>query len=166
MIGKLTLLLATASQLVHGAFPLVDRATGKIETAPYCPARPASPEFQRAAFTEFLHQFLEQHLVNESLTNFVSDEYIQHNPAVLSGRQPSIDALGAGGPYDFSKGNVTIMHYLFDSPFGMVHYRVDFPGQEPTAITDIWRFNGTCIEEHWDVIQALPKNATNPLALF
>jgi hypothetical protein len=30
----------------------------------------------------------------------------------------------------------------------------------------MWRWNGTCIQEHWDAIETLPANATNPIALF
>ncbi|KPM35167.1 hypothetical protein AK830_g11411 [Neonectria ditissima] len=151
--------------LAQGAFPVVDRAHGLVQERPYCPARPASPEFQRDALGEFLHEFFGGGLVKESLDAFTSDNYIQHNPFILSGRNNSIAALSPGA-YDFSKANVTILQVLFDSPFGMVHYKVELPDQPPTAITDIWRFNGTCIEEHWDVIQALPANAKNPLALF
>jgi len=28
------------------------------------------------------------------------------------------------------------------------------------------RFEESCVVEHWDVIEELPANATNPLALF
>jgi predicted SnoaL-like aldol condensation-catalyzing enzyme len=115
---------------------------------------------------EFVHEFFVQGLVKEPLDAFVSSDYIQHNPYILSGRNNTITALSPGGAFDFSTAKTTILHVLFDSPFAMVHYKVEFPGQPPTAITDIWRFNGTCIVEHWDVIQALPANASNPLALF
>jgi len=37
---------------------------------------------------------------------------------------------------------------------------------EPIALADIYRMDGTCIVEHWDVTQARPANATNPIAMF
>lgn len=39
-------------------------------------------------------------------------------------------------------------------------------GGEPAAVVDVVRFEGTCIMEHWDVIQERPGNATNSNALF
>ncbi|KAH8896069.1 hypothetical protein GQ53DRAFT_640291 [Thozetella sp. PMI_491] len=97
-----------------------------------------------------------------SLEDFVSRDYIQHNPYILSGRNATIAALGSY----FDGANFTFLQILFDSPYGAVHYKVQFPDSPPIAYFDMWRFNGTCIEEHWDVIQPLPTNATNPLALF
>lgn len=52
---------------------------------------------------------------------------------------------------------------------GWVHYRMDIagvPADQFFAVLDLFRMNGTCIEEHWDVAQQRPINATNPLALF
>ncbi|WAO91672.1 Hypothetical protein NCS54_00915200 [Fusarium falciforme] len=34
------------------------------------------------------------------------------------------------------------------------------------AIADIFRLNGTCITEHWDVQQTMVPSFTNPLAYF
>jgi predicted SnoaL-like aldol condensation-catalyzing enzyme len=142
--------------------PINDPMNGDVPSRPYCPSRPASSAFQRAAFHELISEFFGENETEQVFLDFVSDDYIQHNPFILSGRNNSIAALRTY----FTDAKFTILQVLFDSPFGMVHYRVDQPGQAPTAFTDIWRFNGTCIEEHWDVIQALPANATNPLALF
>lgn len=58
------------------------------------------------------------------------------------------------------------MQAMFDSPYGMVHYKIALPGQQPVVIMDLWRFEGTFMEEHWDVIESLPVKATNPIALF
>jgi predicted SnoaL-like aldol condensation-catalyzing enzyme len=48
----------------------------------------------------------------------------------------------------------------------MIHYKFAAPNSPLLAFMDLWRFNGTCMEEHWDVIEALPADATNPIALF
>jgi predicted SnoaL-like aldol condensation-catalyzing enzyme len=31
---------------------------------------------------------------------------------------------------------------------------------------DLYRFQGTCIVEHWDVSQTITGNETNPIAFF
>lgn len=31
---------------------------------------------------------------------------------------------------------------------------------------DLWRFEGTFMVEHWDVIEPLPVNATYPIVFF
>ena len=55
------------------------------------------------------------------------------------------------------------MHETFEGGIGFVHLNVA-GGQ--LAVADVFRLNGTCVMEHWDVDQARPANATNPLALF
>jgi predicted SnoaL-like aldol condensation-catalyzing enzyme len=158
-----TLALATWLPAVKAILPGVDSVFGVVQQRPYCPARPASPEFQRAAFTEFVNEFFNtDSLRTASLEDFVSADYIQHNPYVLSGRNNTIAFLGNF----FDGANFTFLQLMFDSPYGSVHYKVEWPDQPTLAIVDIWRFNGTCIEEHWDVIESLPANATNPIALF
>jgi predicted SnoaL-like aldol condensation-catalyzing enzyme len=153
--------------LVAGSkFPVSADALDRAHREAHCPPKPASPERQRALFHEFIDEFFVQRIVEKPMVLFTSEDYIQHNPFILSGRHNSIAALGPGGIYDFSAGNITLMQIIFESPYGMLHWKLEMPDQPPTALSDLWRFNGTCIEEHWDVIEALPANATNPLALF
>ncbi|KAE8445805.1 hypothetical protein EG329_012863 [Mollisiaceae sp. DMI_Dod_QoI] len=163
----LTFALATWTSNVGAFIPLVDRTTGTIQPRPYCPGRPASPSFQRAALSEFLSEFFFQpNGITSSFLNFIDINYIQHSANLPPyGRDVNLAALLKAGP-DFTGVNVTILQVLFDSPYGMVHYRIALPGEQPVAIMDLWRFEGTCMVEHWDVIESLPVNATNPIALF
>lgn len=34
------------------------------------------------------------------------------------------------------------------------------------ALIDLFRMEGTCIVEHWDISQLKPADATNPIAMF
>ncbi|KAF9871447.1 hypothetical protein CkaCkLH20_11094 [Colletotrichum karsti] len=132
---------------------------------PNCPPRPANAAEQRAIFNDFVNDFYVEKNTTKALLNHQAEDYIQHNPNVLSGRQASIDFLATLVTPDGV--NMTIIHNNFDDNTGYIHYRLDTLGaSQPTAIVDIFRFNGTCIVEHWDVIQERPANATNPLALF
>ena len=60
----------------------------------------------------------------------------------------------------------TILRYSFADNTGWVFYRIDAPGLATKALVDIYRMDGTCIVEHWDVLQVVPANATNPVGFF
>lgn len=127
-----------------------------------CPPKFATPGMQKAIFNDFVGEFYIEGNITKALTEFVSEDYIQHNPSVLSGRDAAIKVL----PGLFENTTVEVAHVLFQDSIGAVHYKVTQPGSPLTAYADFYRLNGTCIVEHWDVIQSLPANATNPLALF
>jgi predicted SnoaL-like aldol condensation-catalyzing enzyme len=92
----------------------------------------------------------------DAFTHVVSD-YIQHNPNILDGNAATFDVLSARPPTSTPQ----ILHLAFSAPYGWVHHK-----DGSTAIVDVYRFNGTCIQEHWDVIQTVPANSTNPHPLF
>ncbi|KAH6694256.1 hypothetical protein BKA61DRAFT_662927 [Leptodontidium sp. MPI-SDFR-AT-0119] len=135
---------------------------GLQPTGNYCPPRAASALEQQAIFDAFVRTFYVENNTTAALTNYVSEEYIQHNPYVLSGLLPAINFL-KGYTVNFT---FTVEHTGFDRDLAWVHLKVQDPGKPVTAIFDLYRFNGSCIVEHWDVIQALPADAPNPLALF
>ena len=60
----------------------------------------------------------------------------------------------------------TVLRHAFENDTGFIHVRVDEEGHRPIALADIYRMNGTCVVEHWDVTQERPGNATNPIAMF
>ncbi|PVI03673.1 hypothetical protein DM02DRAFT_611977 [Periconia macrospinosa] len=127
-----------------------------------CPPSPVSSQKQAKIFQDFLQTFLIEGNITKTAT-FLDVDYIQHNPYVLSGRQSFLDAFGSGGG-----GNSTfeIVHTALQNNIAWVHYKNIAPGSPLTAVVDVYRFNGSCIMEHWDVIQSLPADAINPLALF
>ena len=131
-----------------------------------CPSRPVSEAEQRTIFNEFVQTFLVAKDANTALNEFFSEDYINHNPFVAQGRQAAIDFLV---PFIASGVNFTIINSAASGDRGIVHYRLDQPGQSaPSAVADVYRFDagGSCIREHWDVIEMRPANATNPIALF
>lgn len=130
----------------------------------YCPPRPATLAEQEKIWEEFYDLLWVKRDVTGAFNKHVWTDYIQHNPYAVSGRQPAIEFLIPYWP--------TIKHKLYNKVFrdgyGWVQHRSDpVDGSRPfEAVIDILRMNGTCIVEHWDVIQAKPPNATNPLAMF
>ncbi|GME66204.1 hypothetical protein GTA08_BOTSDO11583 [Neofusicoccum parvum] len=144
--------------------PTYSNALAPAGGAPYCPPRAASTAEQRAIFGEFVQKFLVEKNATRALLDHAAEDYIQHNPFFLSGRQVAIDALSG---FPSSAVNYTIINRGFDADRGWVHYRLDTAGApEPSAVVDIFRLEGTCIREHWDVIQQRPANATNPIAMW
>jgi predicted SnoaL-like aldol condensation-catalyzing enzyme len=128
----------------------------------YCPPRPASLFEQRVIFDAFVEAFYVEGNVTGAFTQYVALDYIQHNPFILSGRAAAIAALSVPGPAT----TLTIVHQLYDGNIGSVHHKDVAAGSPLVAVADYYRFDGSCIMEHWDVTQSLPANATNPLALF
>ncbi|OJD29694.1 snoal-like polyketide cyclase family protein [Diplodia corticola] len=139
-------------------------STAVDDGAPYCPPRAASAATQSAIFSSFIQKFLIEKNATRALLDHAAEDYIQHNPSFLSGRQVAIDALSG---FPSSAVNYTIINQGFDADRGWVHYRLDVAGAtQPSAVVDIFRLEGTCVREHWDVMQQRPENATNPLAMW
>ncbi|KAJ0164335.1 hypothetical protein CTA2_1229 [Colletotrichum tanaceti] len=132
---------------------------------PYCPPRPATPEEQRVVLDEFITAFYHERNATKAVLNHLAEDYIQHNPNALSGRQNALEALA---PFiSPTSVNNTIIHTAMVNNTAYIHYRMDLAaGGEPFAVVDIFRFEGTCIMQHWDVAQQRPANATNPIAMF
>ena len=147
--------VATLSLLVLG--------TGcSVRANHWCDIVPTPISHQDDIFNDFVQRFYIDKNVSEALHTYATSDYIQHNPFVGQGAQATIDYLGPILP----SVNLTLLHVGKDGDSGFAHYRLDGFGSQPTALVDVYRFNGSCIVEHWDVIEALPANATNPLALF
>lgn len=136
-------------------------ATPSFSHDVYCPSVPAQPNEQNAIFNEFIHIFLNDRNPLEAYRRFVDVNLIEHNPFGPQGRDANAAFLSQILPL----ANFTLLRKNFGNDLGITHVRVE--GQpQPSALVDIYRFNGSCIVEHWDVTEVRPANATNPLALF
>jgi len=127
-----------------------------------CPPVSSTPEEQLASFNAFVQKFYYDKNVKAAFLDHVDVNYIQHNPNALSGRQTAIDTLSPV----IGQFKITLLNKGFVDNRGWVHYRMDIGGSQPQAILDLFRFNGSCIMEHWDVAQARPTNPKNPLAMW
>ncbi|KAH7220464.1 uncharacterized protein BKA55DRAFT_584966 [Fusarium redolens] len=132
----------------------------------HCSPRPATLEQQREIFAKFVATAIGQRDFYRAYKTFAADDIIQHNPAIMSGLQNTLDFFNSQP--NLASTKYTIINTNFgDNHIGYFHYRADIaPGEEPFAVVDFYRFNGTCIQEHWDVVQQYDPNSPNPLALF
>ncbi|USP82867.1 snoal-like polyketide cyclase family [Curvularia clavata] len=128
----------------------------------YCPPSPVNHDEQMKIFGDFVQVFYTEKNINGTAAH-LDVNYIQHNIDVLNGRQAFVDAFSAAAG---GNSTTTIVHMALQNDIAWVHYKSTTPGSPLTAIVDVFRFNGSCIMEHWDVIESLPTNAPNPKALF
>jgi predicted SnoaL-like aldol condensation-catalyzing enzyme len=127
------------------------------------PGKRVTPKEQSKNFSKFIQTLYVDKNVSAALNEYALESYIQHNPSAVSGRQAAIDFLSPALP----SWNITIRHQGFDNNTGWLHWKLEGFGTERYyAGVDVWRFEGGCIAEHWDVLQAAPPaNRTNPLEL-
>ncbi|XP_037042587.1 uncharacterized protein LOC119078945 [Bradysia coprophila] len=96
-----------------------------------------------------------QHNIS-AVDEYISPDYIQHNPHVADGRQPLKDFLV---PFNAikTKGPVDIRHTAVNGDMVWLHLKTTGFNGEPLAIIDIFRVKDSKIVEHWDVIQEIPS---------
>ncbi|EAU82488.1 hypothetical protein CC1G_08239 [Coprinopsis cinerea okayama7 len=120
---------------------------------------------QQAALADFARLYVVANDINTAFNRWIPGKYIQHNPNTGQGRQPAIDYLN--GVY--ADGTVTNTHLTFfgGQGYGAIHFKSTRPKANVTyAILDYFRFEGTCIVEHWDVVQEITGKEPNPIAYF
>ncbi|KAF4619581.1 hypothetical protein D9613_004827 [Agrocybe pediades] len=119
---------------------------------------------QQAALEDFAHLYVDLQDVQTAFDRWVPGQYIQHNPNAAQGRDAAIAILTAG----FADPQVTSTNKtaFAGQGFGAVHFKLTLNPSTSFAVVDMFRFQGTCIVEHWDVLQQIFGNETNPIAFF
>jgi predicted SnoaL-like aldol condensation-catalyzing enzyme len=118
----------------------------------------------REIFNDFVKQFYIQRDFAGAADKYIASNLIQHNPQIANGRDAEVAAVNNILPkYD----GPTFELVLVDEQrgYGIVFNRfIGKPGTglPLTVVVDIYRFDGCCMVEHWDAIEALPANSTNP----
>jgi len=159
LAGLLPTLLATPTPGPYSVGPY-SYYSSNIPAAPFCPPRNVNPSEQHAIFFDFIDKLYVKQNATDAYLTYVSPDYINHSPYAPQGRAAAIAFLS----FLIPSLNRTILHETFENNIGMVHLKVN--SRPLLALVDLFRMNGSCIVEHWDVNQALPANATNPIALF
>ncbi|KAL7943708.1 hypothetical protein V8C42DRAFT_358943 [Trichoderma barbatum] len=160
-----SILVASAATLLSIpaaiAVPVAD--SSKIYTC--IPGQKVTPEEQAINFATFFQELYIEKNVATAFTDHALESYIQHNPLLEQGRTETIAFLGA----NFPLWNVTVRHHGFDNGIGWVHWKLEgFGTARYNAVVDVFRYEGGCIAEHWDSIQAAPalNETTNPYELI
>jgi predicted SnoaL-like aldol condensation-catalyzing enzyme len=122
-------------------------------------------EQNRHTVHAFADIFYKQKNVKKAFMEYVSENYIQHNPNILDGREAAIDMLEP--KFSNPEAIFDIKRILVDGDLAVIHLhgrmnKTHLGG----AVADIFRLENGKIVEHWDVLQPVPENAVNPHPMF
>lgn len=102
----------------------------------------------------------------EAIEKYAGDDYIQHNPMVVSGKEGFIKYfLNLAEKYPGKKTH--FIRTVAEGDLVVVHCRQEWPGDNDYASIDIFRVdNNSKVVEHWDVIQKVPDESVNSNTMF
>ena len=101
-----------------------------------------------------------------AVEKYAGDNYIQHNPMVVSGREGFINYfINLAQKYPGKKTH--FVRTIAEGDLVVVHCRQEWPGDNDYASIDIFRVDGNGkVAEHWDVIQMVPAESANSNTMF
>jgi predicted SnoaL-like aldol condensation-catalyzing enzyme len=123
--------------------------------ASYCPSRGTDDKAQLASWRQFVDKFYFKKDVYAAFEDHIDHNFIEHNPGALSGWTNRTSIAGLAGL--ITSANFTVINEAFYNNTGYIHFRQDVAGDPPTAIVDVFRFNGTCIVEHVCILLNIPS---------
>jgi len=102
----------------------------------------------------------------KAIEQYVGDEYIQHNPDVADGAQGFIDYFEKMQE-EYLEKSIEFVRCIAEGNLVALHTHQTWPGNDEYVTMDFLRFdeNGK-ICEHWDSIQQIPKQSTNPNTMY
>lgn len=100
-----------------------------------------------------------------AIDQYLSPNYITHNPQMENGREALKNAFNK----DFSnapKIKVDFRNVAADGNFVFLHMKLQNPAGKYEAVADIFKVENNKIVEMWDVIQEIPEKAANLHPMF
>ena len=121
-------------------------------------------EKNRKIMEDFADIFYRQKEVSKAFEKYVED-YIQHNPNILDGRNEAIKALTL--MFSSPTSHFEIIRIMVDGNMAMIHIhgRKD-KESKGGSVADIYRLENGKIVEHWDILQSVPEKSINPHPMF
>jgi len=102
-----------------------------------------------------------------ALDRYWAETYIQHNPTMKDGRDSVKQLLETMGVTHWPKQTVDYKRVIAEGDLVMTQVVQPKMGDMPeTVVVDIFRVANGRIAEHWDVMQAVPANSTNPRPMY
>jgi len=127
-------------------------------------AAPSEPGSPRAVVDDF-SRMLESHHALEAIQKYVSEDYIEHDPATQGGDRAGLIKFIKDTGWDEPRNQGAIVHRdrtIASGELIVVHQHIRLSPTSPViAIVDIFRVHAGKIVEHWDVSQEVPAKPVN-----
>jgi predicted SnoaL-like aldol condensation-catalyzing enzyme len=122
-------------------------------------------EKNRKIIEAFADVFYKQKDVERAFKEYVSENYIQHNPNILDGREAAVEMLKP--KFSNPEAVFDIKRILVDGNLAVIHLHARMNKTAlGGAVADYYRLENGKIVEHWDVLQAVPEKPINPHPMF
>jgi predicted SnoaL-like aldol condensation-catalyzing enzyme len=101
------------------------------------------------------------------IDKYWAQDYIQHNPYMSDGRESVKTYVTKLGIENWPKAKVQFLRVAAEGDLVFLQTVQPKTAQSPEmVIVDIFRVTGGRIAEHWDTMQAVPADATNPRPMY
>ncbi len=125
----------------------------------------------REVAERFIELFHHQDNPVDAFMAWVHPDYVQHNPNAPTGRDPTLEVLGAAvrNNPELTHDVKRVIHGDDDGREGLVAVHHHFRRKKDErgwAVVDILRIRDGYVVEHWDVMQEVPETARNKNGMF
>lgn len=161
---QLLSILSTATAVLP-FLPLGSLASPLHQSESFCHPGSSIPDCRiRDIFNGYVEEWVFQRNFSGAAAKYLSPNIIQHNPQIANGSAAMVAAVG---PILANYDGPTYTLVVVDEEKNLAVTLNRYVGKAGTGlpiagVADFYRFEGTCIVEHWDVIESLPPNSTNP----
>jgi predicted SnoaL-like aldol condensation-catalyzing enzyme len=102
----------------------------------------------------------------KAVQEYVSENYIQHNPAVEDGKQGFIDYFNRM-QVEYPDKSIEFVRVIAEGDLVALHTHQIWPGNDQYVTMDFFRFDEKGkICEHWDAIQQIPETSMNKNSMY
>jgi predicted SnoaL-like aldol condensation-catalyzing enzyme len=101
-----------------------------------------------------------------SASKHIGRQYTQHNPLVADGPE-GLNAFVDFLKLNFPEARSEIKRVFAEGDYVLLHvHSLRVPNTRGRAIIELFMLENGKIIEHWDVIQEIPEESTNPNGMF
>ena len=102
----------------------------------------------------------------EAVAQYLGEEYIQHNPSVMDGKEGFIEYFERMQK-EYPDKSIEFVRSVAEGDLVALHTHQTWPDNDEYVTMDFFRFdvNGK-ICEHWDAMQQVPLKSANPNKMY